>query len=55
MRRSSYSTGAGAPAGSTALLGGAGRPYDAIVAAMSQDLELLSRDIAAAIAGLHQG
>jgi uncharacterized lipoprotein YmbA len=55
MRRSSYSTGAGAPAGSAALLGGAGRPYDAIVAAMSQDLELLSRDIAAAIAGLRQG
>jgi uncharacterized lipoprotein YmbA len=52
MRRSSYATKAGEPAAGALAGGGGARPYDAIVAAMSQDLELLSRDIAAAIGGL---
>jgi uncharacterized lipoprotein YmbA len=58
MRRSSYSIkAAGGPpsASGITLPGDAGKPYDAIVAAMSKDLELLSRDIAAAIGGVRQG
>jgi uncharacterized lipoprotein YmbA len=56
MRRSSYKS-AGAQPGSqagaaTTSDSGSGRPYDAIAAAMSRDLEALSRDIATAIAGL---
>ena len=57
MRRSSYrdrsdsappSTAAGTETGQ----GGGARPYDAIVAAMSRNLEALSRDIAGAISSL---
>ena len=52
MRRATYKS-AGAQAGATgAGDSGSGRPYDAIAAAMSRDLESLSRDIAAAITGL---
>ena len=52
MRRSSYKS-AGAPADAAGTgNSGSGRPYDAIAAAMSRDLESLSRDIAAAITGL---
>jgi len=56
MRRSSYEepTGQGGGTGVAGVLSTASpRPYDAIAAAMSRDLEKLSRDIASAIAGLH--
>jgi len=59
MRRSTYrEPGAPAPSAATANgsagAGGASAsdPYDAVAAAMSRDLEALSRDIAAAIADL---
>ena len=59
MRRSTYrEPGApapsAAPANGSAGAGGAGAsdPYDAVAAAMSRDLEALSRDVAAAIADL---
>jgi hypothetical protein len=57
MRRSSYrdrgDTAQPATAGSTGTSqSGAARPYDAIVAAMSSNLEALSRDIASAISSM---
>jgi uncharacterized protein len=59
MRRSTYrEAGAPTPASAATANGPAGAsssssdPYDAVAAAMSRDLQALSRDIAAAIAGL---
>jgi len=57
MRRSTYRDSSGAaPAGTAASTGtsqgGGARPYDAVVAAMSRNLEALSRDIASAISSL---
>jgi uncharacterized lipoprotein YmbA len=51
MRRSSYREAGDRPVSESGRAGGA-YPYDAAVAAMSRDLELLSRDIAATIAKL---
>ena len=56
MRRSSYrdgsDTGPGAAPGTGTSQSGGTPPYDAIVAAMSRNLEALSRDIASAIGSL---
>ena len=62
MRRSSYrDTGGAAASGTSAAAaaassgtsqGGGAHPYNAVVAAMSRNLEALSRDIATAISGL---
>lgn len=57
MRRSNYrDTGATTEAGKSGNTGigqaNAARPYDAFVAAMSRNIETLSRDIATAITGL---
>src|SRR5262249_13847831 len=57
MRRPTYRDSSGAaPAGTAASTGtsqgGAARPYDAVVAAMSRNLEALSHDIASAISSL---
>lgn len=56
MRRSSYrdrsDTGPGAAPGTGTSQSGGTTPYDAIVAAMSRNLEALSRDIAGAISSL---
>ena len=51
MRRSSYRDAGGPPASGSSTAKSA-HPYDAVVAAMSRDLELLSRDIAATITKL---
>jgi uncharacterized protein len=56
MRRSSYrdtgDTARPAADSTDAILGGGTRPYDGIVAAMSRNLEALSRDIASAISSM---
>jgi len=62
MRRSSYRDSGGAAASGTVApgaaassgtsQGGGAHPYNAVVAAMSRNLEALSRDIATAISGL---
>jgi uncharacterized lipoprotein YmbA len=56
MRRSSYrdtgDTARPATDSTDTILGGGTRPYDGIVAAMSRNLEALSRDIASAISSM---
>jgi uncharacterized protein len=49
MSRSTYRSPVGEPGASGTGTAGGPRPYDAVVAAMSRDLGLLSKDIAAAI------
>jgi uncharacterized protein len=52
MRRSNYRQAAAAPAAGGASDSDTARPLDPVAAAMSRDLESLSRDIAAGITGL---